>query len=167
MKLHRTALVLTIVNLALLLFTIFQMRQATAPDAAPVLRTQAIELVDAAGQVRARLNMEDGGEVVFRLLDQDGAVRIKLGAGRDGSGLVLNNDVTEPGAQILATSEGSSLTSAQQGRHRTEIRALASLRPAVSVLREAHPQLHIIVTVCTTAQESWYAAYIGLPARAQ
>ena len=109
MTLPRVALVLTVVNLALLLFTIFQMRQATAPDAAPVLRAQAIELVDEAGQVRSRLNVEDSGEVVFRLLDQDGTIRVKLGAGRDGSGLVLNNDATEPGVQILAVSAGSSL----------------------------------------------------------
>jgi hypothetical protein len=47
--------------------------------------------------------------VVFRLLDQDGTIPVKLGAGRDGSGLVLNNDATEPGVQILAVSAGSSL----------------------------------------------------------
>lgn len=109
MSLPRTALALTIVNLALLLFTIFQMRLAAMPDTAPVLRAQAIELVDEAGQVRSRLNVEDNGEVVLRLLDQDGTIRVKLGAGRDGSGLVLNNDATEPGVQILAVSAGSSL----------------------------------------------------------
>lgn len=109
MTLPRTAFVLTIVNLALLLFTIFQMRQATAPDAIPLLRGQAIELTDEAGQVRSRLNVEDNAEVVFRLLDQDGTIPVKLGAGRDGSGLVLNNDATEPGVQILAVSAGSSL----------------------------------------------------------
>jgi hypothetical protein len=109
MSLPRTALVLTLVNLALLLFTITQVRQITAPDTAPVLRAQAIELVDEAGQVRSRLNVEDNGEVVFRLLDQDGTIRVKLGAGRDGSGLVLNNDATEPGVQILAVAAGSSL----------------------------------------------------------
>ena len=109
MTLPRIALVLTIVNLALLLFTIFQMRQATAPDAAPVLRAQAIELVDEAGQVRSRLNVEDNGEVVFRLLDQDGAIRVKLGAWRGGSGLLLNDDATEPGVHLVATSAGGSI----------------------------------------------------------
>jgi hypothetical protein len=109
MKLQRTALALTLVNLALLLFTLAQSRLTAAQDAAPVLRAQAIELVDERGQVRSRLNVEAGGEVVFRLLDQDGTIRVKLGAGRDGSGLLLSNDATEPGVHILATGAGSSL----------------------------------------------------------
>jgi hypothetical protein len=47
--------------------------------------------------------------VVFRLLDQDGTIRVKLGAAREGSGLLLANDATEPGVHILADSTGSSL----------------------------------------------------------
>jgi hypothetical protein len=109
MKMQRTALALTVVNLALLLFTLAQSRLTVAQDAAPVLRAQAIELVDERGQIRSRLNLEPGGEVVSRLLDQDGTIRVKLGAGRDGSGLLLANDATEPGVHILANSTGSSL----------------------------------------------------------
>lgn len=121
MKLQRTALSLTLVNLALLVFTLAQSRLTAAQDAAPVLRAQAIELVDERGQVRSRLNVEAGGEVVFRLLDQDGTIRVKLGAGRDGSGLLLNNDATEPGVHILATRAGSSLKLKNKDGHETVI----------------------------------------------
>lgn len=59
--------------------------------------------------MRSRLNVEENGEVVFRLLDQDGKIRVKLGAWRGGSGLLLNDDVTEPGVHLLATSAGGSI----------------------------------------------------------
>jgi hypothetical protein len=109
MNLPRAIFVLTIINLALLVFSLTQFRQAVAPSAAPILRAEAIELIDASGKVRSRLNVEESGEVVFRLVDEDGTIRVKLGASRDGSGLLLNNDATEPGVQILATGTGSSL----------------------------------------------------------
>ena len=38
-----------------------------------------------------------------------GTVRVKLGAGKDGSGLLLANDANEPGVHILAKDSGSSL----------------------------------------------------------
>ena len=74
-----------------------------------VIRGRALELVDERGQVRARLNLEPGGDVVFRLLDQEGTIRVKLGAGTEGSGLLLANDATEPGVHILAKATGSSV----------------------------------------------------------
>jgi hypothetical protein len=50
---------------------------------AVVLRAQRIELVD-------------------RIRDLEGNIRVKLGASQSGSGLVLLNDRTEPGVQVLA-----------------------------------------------------------------
>jgi hypothetical protein len=47
----------------------------TAPAASDVLRVRVFELVDGHGQVRAQLNVEDSGEVVFRLRDADGTIR--------------------------------------------------------------------------------------------
>ena len=46
---------------------------------------------------------------MFRLLDQQGTIRVKLGAGREGSGLLLANDAIEPGVHILAKDTGSSI----------------------------------------------------------
>jgi len=109
MRIQRITVALTAVNLALFLATLAQARATGAQTITPVLRTRALEVVDERGQMRARLNVESSGEVVFRLLDQKGTIRVKLGAAEDGSGLLLANDATEPGVHILAKAAGSSL----------------------------------------------------------
>ena len=69
--------------------------------------------------MRARLNVESNGEVVLRLLDQEGTIRVKLGAAQDGSGLLLANDATEPGIHLLAGAAGSRIRVANKdGRER-------------------------------------------------
>jgi hypothetical protein len=69
-----------------------------------VVRAQRFELVDATGQVRATLAVGGpSGEVDLKLLDAKGMIRAKLGGDRDGSGLVLYNETSEPGVHILAT----------------------------------------------------------------
>ena len=109
MKIQPFNVILSCVNLALLLFLIVWARPALAQpqNDATVLRGSALELVDAHGQVRTRIKIEPDGEVVLRLFDQQGTIRVKLGASTDGSGLVLLNDATEPGVQILAKATGS------------------------------------------------------------
>jgi hypothetical protein len=81
---------------------------AEAKPAPGVLRARAIELVDSRGTVRAQLNVQ-GAQVVLRLRDARGVLRVKLGADEAGSGLVLNNELTEPGIHLLATRNGTSL----------------------------------------------------------
>jgi len=102
MKIQRFALALLVINLLLLVLFFTQQQSSAAQAIAPVLRARTLELVDAQGRVRSRLNVESGGEVVFRLFDQSGTIRVKLGAGEDGSGLVLNDETTEPGVHIIA-----------------------------------------------------------------
>jgi hypothetical protein len=46
--------------------------------------------------------IEESGQVVLRMLDETGTIRVKIGADTDGSGLVLLNDASEPGIQMLA-----------------------------------------------------------------
>jgi hypothetical protein len=96
------------VGLAVALLTRSE-RAAAASDPA-VVRARAIELVDAAGRVRAQLNVESSGEAVLRLRDAAGEVRVKLGASGDGSGLLLLDGATEPGIHMLAKRSGTSLT---------------------------------------------------------
>jgi hypothetical protein len=87
-------------------------RSGSRPDqgrAVDTVRVRVFELVDDRGQVRSRINVEASGEVVFRLMDQAGTIRVKLGAGKDGSGMVLLNDATEPGVHLLSKAEGSSV----------------------------------------------------------
>jgi hypothetical protein len=110
MRIQRIIVGLTAANLALFIGTLLQAGPTSAQAAAdPVLRGRGLELVDEHGRSRASIRVESGGEVVFRLTDQKGTIRVKLGAGEDGSGLLLNNDATEPGVHILAKSDGSSL----------------------------------------------------------
>lgn len=108
LRAHPLSLVLTAVNLVTLLL-LGRSVAVEAQSNAQVIRGRAFELVDANGQVRSRLNVEDNGEVVLRMLDQSGTIRVKLGAGDDGSGMVLLDDQTEPGLQMLAKPEGPSL----------------------------------------------------------
>jgi hypothetical protein len=86
----------------LLFLTGAQGESASAEAVAPILRGRAIELVDDRRQVRARLDVEQGGEVVLRLLDEHGTIRVKLGAGANGSGLLLADEGTEPGIHLIA-----------------------------------------------------------------
>jgi hypothetical protein len=102
------ALALGALNLALLAGAAVPTR-TTPPPGGDILRGKALELVDERGRTRARIGVEPNGEVVFRLLDQQGTIRVKLGAGSDGSGLLLANDATEPGVHLLAKADGSSI----------------------------------------------------------
>lgn len=85
------------------------------------VRAQAIELVDQHGQVRAQLNVESNGEAVFRLRDPKGEIRVKIGAGADGSGLLLLDGSAEPGIHILAKSTGTSMVLSSKGGQRRVI----------------------------------------------
>jgi hypothetical protein len=100
---NRIAIALTLTNLALLVALAVQRDIATAAASAqPVLRAQLIELVDARGVVRGQLRTEDDGDVVLRLRDQRGNIRVKLGANEMGSGLLLADDKGDVGVHILS-----------------------------------------------------------------
>jgi hypothetical protein len=106
---HRVTLALTALNLMLLLTGLTHWQAAPRQDPPPLVRARAVELVDEHDKVRARLNVESDGEVVFRLFDQKGTIRVKLAAGEDGSGVLLANQATEPGIHMLAKPAGSSI----------------------------------------------------------
>jgi hypothetical protein len=110
MKIQLLAIALTVINLVLLLFLLTQTGSPSMQRVAPILRAQAIELVDDRGQVRAQLNAESNGETVFRLRDAKGTIRVKLGVAEDGSGLLLLDEMTEPGVHILVKPTGATLT---------------------------------------------------------
>jgi hypothetical protein len=115
MNTNRSTLILTIINFVLLIIVLIQGRAIADQTTPEVLRVRAFELVDANGQVRAQFDVEESGEVVLRLRDETGAVRVKLGASEDGSGLTLLNHLTEPGIQILAKDDGTTLTLTEEG----------------------------------------------------
>jgi hypothetical protein len=113
MKTQQLVIALIVLNLVLVTLAALVLMQARPviiePDG-PVLRAEAIELVDGQGRVRAQINVEESGEAVLRMRDSNGTIRIKIGASQDGSGLLLLNASTEPGVHILSNSEGSSIT---------------------------------------------------------
>jgi hypothetical protein len=74
------------------------------------ISVKEFELVGPNGQKRASIQAYDDGEVVFRLMDQKGTIRVKIGASEDGSGLVLLNDSTNVGVHALAKKKGTTLT---------------------------------------------------------
>jgi hypothetical protein len=104
MNAQRLACLLTAVNLCILtaIIVLVSTRSDRVAPAKGVVRATALELVDEDGQVRSRLNVEDSGEVVFRLLDEHGTIRVKLGAGEEGSGLLLIDETTEPAVHLVA-----------------------------------------------------------------
>ena len=103
------------IGLIALIFIVTQSKQA-GQSVAPVIRAQQIELVDKNGKTRASLKIEDDETTVFRLLDKTGTIRVKLGASKDGSGLVLLNDSTEVGIQALAQQKGAVLKLEHNGK---------------------------------------------------
>lgn len=105
MTTQRLSLTLSAINLALLLILGAQAGPTHAQGGqavTPVLRGHLLELVDHSGQVRSRINIEESGEVAFRLLDEKGTIRVKLGARSDGSGLLLLDEETEIGVHMIA-----------------------------------------------------------------
>jgi hypothetical protein len=115
MNINRLAVALTVINLILLIIVIAQGRMIANQTIPEVLRVRAFELVDENGRVRAQLNIDEtNGEVIFRLRDEKETIRVKLGASEEGSGLLLINDLTEPGVHLLAKQDDTSVTLTDQ-----------------------------------------------------
>lgn len=102
MSMQRLAISVTVVNFVLLAVLLSSERTVAAQSDDSVLRVRGLELLDASGQIRAQIAVEPDGEAVFRIRDSAGTIRVKLGAGDNGSGLLLLDETTEPGVQIIA-----------------------------------------------------------------
>lgn len=112
MKIQRLAIALTAINLVLLLFIVAVSRSTMAQTAASILRGRALELVDERGVVRARLGVKEPSTVVeLDLFDRNGINHVKLGAGDNGSGLLLTDEATDSASpsyvQIIARRAGT------------------------------------------------------------
>lgn len=104
--------VLTVVNLGLFAALLLSAAPTNPTDtvAPSVVRAQAIELVDAAGNVRAQLYLGTDGAGNLRLRNAKGEVRVKLGAQDDGAGLLFLDKNTEPAVQLKTGQADTSLT---------------------------------------------------------
>jgi hypothetical protein len=105
-----------ILNFIVLLF----MAASPQRDRFDKITVQEFELIDASGKQRVSIKVEEGGEVVFRLRDDDGNIRVKMGANKDGSGLVLLDGETNPGVHALAKKSGSTFTIVSAGGKKKE-----------------------------------------------
>jgi hypothetical protein len=113
MRANRLVAVLTVVNLTLLVTLLVGASKPTNPTdvlAPSVVRAQAIELVDAAGNVRGQLFLGADGGGNIRLRAPNGEVRVKIGATADGGGLMFADKNTEPAVQLSSTSASLTLT---------------------------------------------------------
>jgi hypothetical protein len=115
MKTQRLALGLTVLNLALLAFTLFRPHRASTLDAGGILRCQGLEIVDVQGRRRAQIvllppsttkeGVHHPETTLFRLCDPNGRPGVKIATSADGSGMSLSGDSERPewnGIQLLA-----------------------------------------------------------------
>ena len=112
MTTKRASTVVLIANLVVLLLLSVHLTSAQTRKTSDVLRGRALEIVDASGKVRCRINVEASGEVVFRLVDPKGAIRVKAGADAGGSGLLLLDGLTEPAIHMVARREADAVRKA-------------------------------------------------------
>jgi hypothetical protein len=120
MKIQRLLVVLTVVNAAMLIFSLAQLRPVSAQGVAPVLRGHAFEIVDDHGRVRAsitvfpadpKVKMPDGTTgypetVLFRLINSKGRPNVKIEANEEGAGVGLGGD-SDP-TYVLMAAKGTS-----------------------------------------------------------
>lgn len=91
-------------------------RAASPPQVQEVIRARLIELVAPDGKVVGQLHTSEDGSANLRLRNGSGEVRVKIGASKDGAGLVLMDNNTEPGVTLYAKDSGGSATLAEGGK---------------------------------------------------
>jgi hypothetical protein len=100
MKTQPLLIVITLLNMALLTFTLAQLRPAAAAEeVAPVLRGRALQIVDDRGNVRASIDVypastQKNGEiypetVLLRLITERGRPSVKISASEQLAGVAL------------------------------------------------------------------------------
>jgi hypothetical protein len=109
MKNRVSIISLVALNIVLLVCVAAQSKSEAQPGIQSIVRARAIELVDDKGRIRASLNVATNGEAVFRLRDSDETIRLKLGASKEGSALLLLDDSTNPGLHVISK-HGTTMT---------------------------------------------------------
>jgi hypothetical protein len=107
MNIQRVAIAVTLINLALFMF---QLAEVRARDLPPVLRGRALEIVDTEGRVRASLVVHPAGigpdgkafsdTAILRLIDTRGRPAVKLATTEEGAGMSLVGDGSRAYVQL-------------------------------------------------------------------
>ncbi|CAN5352167.1 hypothetical protein BH10PSE9_BH10PSE9_04720 [soil metagenome] len=120
---QRLLLALTLVNVALLAFSLTRLSATGAEADTQIIRGRGLELVDNQGRVRASIavlpadagvKMPDGTKgypetVLLRLITSQGRPNVKLAATETGAGLVLGGEADPTYVQVLAARGNTSL----------------------------------------------------------
>lgn len=130
MKIQRLLVVLTLINLALLVFLLAQTRLNIGPQGVrvwtnidgSVLRGRALEIIDDQGRTRAAINLHPADQAhsypetaILRLVDQNGRPSVKLSTSERGGGLALVSDAEGTYVQL----SGRGLTVTKDGQHQS------------------------------------------------
>ena len=124
MRTQRVMIGLTVVNLGIMMFTLFHQSQAVEASAPPaVLRARGLEIVDEQGRVRASIKISPAGParawdgrvvndgkvypetVLLRLIRADGRPTVKIATSEEGSGVSLGGGV-DPAYVVLGAQGG-------------------------------------------------------------
>ena len=108
MKSYKVLLGVTILNVGLVAtawFGIVGAQPSGAQSGAGVLEAPGFDLVNDEGTVVAQLYVGEDGTGQIRLRDASGQVRVKIGAGPDGAGLILFNADGEPVPGVTASTD--------------------------------------------------------------
>ena len=117
MKIQRLLIGLTLVNLALLIFTLSQARPEAAEAGPSVLRGRALEIVDDRGRVRASIQVlpakaQTNGEtsaetVLLRLITERGRPSVKIGSSEQAAGLSLAGPSNTKDTYVILEAKGT------------------------------------------------------------
>ena len=111
MKTQRLLVVLTLVNLALLIFSLARTRPAIA-EVVPVLRGRALEIVDERGRVRASIDVlpakaQEHETVLLRLITERGRPSVKIGASEESAGISLAGPTGTKDTYVIVEASGT------------------------------------------------------------
>lgn len=117
MKIQRLLIVLTLLNLAVLVFTLTAMRPAVAEGFAPILRGRSLEIVDEQGRVRASLSVLPAGTsahgdrypetVLLRLITERGRPSVKISASEESAGLSFAGPSNTKDTYVILEAKGT------------------------------------------------------------
>jgi hypothetical protein len=118
MKVQRSLVVLTLLNLVVPILTLAAMRPAVTQGVPPVLRGRSLEIVDDQGRVRASLTVLPAGTsahgdpypetVLLRLITERGRPSVKISTSEEAAGVSLAGPSNTKETYVILEAKGTS-----------------------------------------------------------